>query len=91
MAVELRNQGFHVRQQQKVNVYYAGQVVGEYFADLFVQDAIIVQVKAAESICESHEAQLINYLRATKCEVGLLLNFGKEAEFRRKIFTNDKK
>ncbi len=52
---------------------------------------MIVELKAAESLCEEHEVQLINYLKATKIEVGLLLNFGKKAEFRRKIFTNDRK
>jgi GxxExxY protein len=56
-----------------------------------VNDLIIVELKAAESICEEHEAQLLNYLKATDIEVGLLLNFGKEPQFKRKYFTNDKK
>jgi GxxExxY protein len=58
---------------------------------LIVNDLVIIELKAAESICEEHEAQLINYLKAIKLEVGLLLNFGKKAEFKRMIFTNDRK
>jgi len=58
---------------------------------LIIDDLVIVELKAAESLCPEHEAQLINYLRASKIEVGLLLNFGRKAEFRRKIFTNDMK
>ena len=60
------------------------------FDDCFL-DFVIIELKAAENLCEEHEAQLINYLKATKMEVGLLLNFGKKAEFKRKIFTNDRK
>ena len=56
-----------------------------------MNDLIIVELKAAENICEEHEAQLLNYLKATDIEVGLLLNFGKEPQFKRKYFTNDKK
>lgn len=52
---------------------------------------MIIELKAAESLCEKHEAQLINYLKATNLEVGLLLNFGKKAEFKRKVFSNDRK
>jgi len=62
--------------------------VGEYFADLLVENLVIVELKAAKIISEEHEAQLINYLKATEMEVGLLLNFGRKPEFRRKIFHN---
>lgn len=65
--------------------------MGNYFADLIVNDLVIVELKAAEALCREHEIQLINYLRATKIEVGLLLNFSQKAEYRRKIFTNDRK
>ncbi|CAN5438077.1 hypothetical protein BH10ACI2_BH10ACI2_01770 [soil metagenome] len=61
-------------------------LVGEYYADLVVNGCVIVELKSAESISRAHEAQLINYLKATEYEVGLLLNFGKAAEYRRKIF-----
>ena len=72
-------------------MFYESDQVGEYFADLLVDQSVIVELKAAENICEEHEAQLLNYLKATDIEVGLLLNFGKEPKFKRKYFTNDKK
>lgn len=91
MKIELQKLGFNVIQQQNIKVYYENNQVGDYFADLLVNDLVIIELKAAESICEEHEAQLLNYLKATKIEVGLLLNFGRKAEFRRKIFSNIKK
>lgn len=91
MVIELRKMGLKVNQQKNIKVYYDGSEVGDYYADLFVNDLVIIELKAAESLCEEHEFQVINYLKATKVEVGLLFNFGKKAEFKRKIFTNDKK
>lgn len=91
MVIELRKAGFRVEQQRNIKVYYDTKEVGDYFADLYVNKKVIIELKAAESICSDHEAQLINYLKATDIEVGLLLNFGKKAEFKRKIFTNDQK
>jgi len=91
MTIELRKIGCKVLQQKNIIVYYDNEEVGDYYADLLVDDLVIVELKAAESLCDEHEAQLINYLKATKIEVGLLLNFGKKAEFKRKIFTNDRK
>lgn len=64
-------------------------MVGEYFADLVVNRRIIIELKAAECLMKEHELQLINYLKATDIEVGLLLNFGKKPEIKRKIFTNE--
>lgn len=78
-------------EKKPINVYYENQLVGEYFADLIVDDKVIIELKAAEALIEEHELQLINYLKATDIEVGLLLNFGKKPEIRRKIFTNDKR
>ena len=72
-------------------VYYKKCVVGEYYADLFVNGHIILELKAVDKLCPEHELQLINYLKATDIEVGLLLNFGERPQVRRKIFTNDKK
>lgn len=83
--------GYKVLQQQNIKVYYEDEEIGDYYADLLINDLVLVELKAAENLCEEHEAQLINYLKATKIEVGLLLNFGKKAEFKRKIFTNDRK
>ena len=91
MAIELRKMGLNVKQQQNIKVHYDNIEVGDYYADLFVEDLVIVELKSAANLCEEHEAQLINYLKATEIEVGLLLNFGKKAEFKRKIFTNDRK
>ena len=91
MVIELIEMGCNVRQQQNIKVYYETEEVGDYYADLLIDDLVIVELKVTESLCEEHEAQLINYLKATKIEVGLLLNFGKKAEFKRKIFTNDRK
>jgi GxxExxY protein len=83
--------GLKVTKQQNLKVYYDNEVVEDYYADLIVDDLIIVKLKTAESLCEEHEAQLINYLKATKIEVGLLINFGQKADFKRKIYTNDRK
>ena len=91
MAIELRRTGLKVEQQAKIDVYYEGAVVGEYFADLLVEDSVIVELKAARNISDENEAQLLNYLRATPYEVGLLLNFGPKADFRRKAFDNHRK
>jgi GxxExxY protein len=66
-------------------------LVGEYFADLIIEEKVILELKAAEMISPSHEMQLQNYLKATEIEVGLLLNFGHKPEFKRKVFTNARK
>lgn len=91
MLIELRKMGCRVSQQKNIKVHYENEEVGDYYADLLVDDLVIVELKAIENLCKEHEFQLINYLKATKSEVGLLVNFGKKAEFKRKIFTNDKK
>jgi GxxExxY protein len=91
LLYELRNQGLNCEKQKPIKVYYEQIQVGEYYADIIVNECIILELKAAESIAEEHEFQLINYLKATEIEIGLLLNFGKNPEFKRKIFTNNKK
>jgi len=91
LFAELVEAGFPVKQQEPINVFYNGKLVGEYFADLIVEDCVIVEMKASVTLVEAHEAQLLNYLKATKIEVGLLLNFGQKPEYRRKFFTNDRK
>lgn len=83
---ELRKRGFEVRQQQPIKVIYDGIEVGEYFADLLVNQQVIVELKATEAIAPDHEAQLVNYLKATNIDVGLVLNFGPKPQVRRKIF-----
>lgn len=91
MYLELKNKGLNVEAQRKIKVYYKGIEVGEYYADLIVEDLIILELKAADCIVEAFENQILNYLKGTNCEIGLLLNFGTKPEFRRKIFENDRK
>ena len=88
LAMELAERGHIVKQQLPIQVFYNDKVVGEYFADMLVDDKVILELKTAESIAKEHEAQLLNYLKATEIEIGLLLNFGKEPHFKRKIFSN---
>lgn len=90
LFIELVAMGLFVKKQEKIKVYYEGKEVGEYYADLIADGCVIVELKAAETLCEEHEFQLINYLKTTEIEVGLLLNFGKKLEFKRKVFSNQK-
>ena len=87
MFIELGLMGLTVEKQKQIQVYYEGKEVGQYFADLIVEGNVIVELKAAESLCEEHEFQLINYLKASEIEVGLLLNFGQKPELKRKVFS----
>lgn len=89
--IELIKMGLNAEQQKKIEVFYDGKRVGEYYADILVNDLIILELKAADAIAPEHEAQIINYLKATKIEVGLLFNFGSKPQFIRRILTNDKK
>jgi GxxExxY protein len=85
MAIELVSMGFDVKPQARISVHYKGQIVGDYVADLLVEGQIILEIKAAEQMREEHRWQLLNYLRATNIEIGLLLNFGRSPEFKRVI------
>lgn len=91
LLIELRNCGLAAVAQYPVDVYYEEERVGIYFADILVENAVIVELKACEEISPAHEAQLTNYLRATPMEVGLLLNFGKKPEIKRRVFDNSRK
>jgi GxxExxY protein len=91
MYLELKSKGFKVEAQKKIIVYYKGVEVGEYYADLIVEDTIVLELKAVDYIVKDFENQILNYLRGTDCEVGLLLNFGKKPEFKRKIYENKRK
>jgi GxxExxY protein len=88
LAIALRKSGLKIEQQKNIKVYYETEEVGDYYADLLVEDLVIIELKAAKALSEEHEAQLINYLKATRIEVGRLINFGKEPNFKRKIFEN---
>ena len=91
LVLELMAGGLRVEQQKRLQVYYENHVVGDYFADLVVEDLVIIELKVADALTLAHEAQLLNYLKATSVEVGLLFNFGPQATFRRKVFTNSRK
>ena len=87
LAHELRKNGLKVAQQVPIAVFYDGQQVGEYFADLLIEDSVVCELKAGEAISKQHEVQLVNYLVATGIEVGLLINFGSGVTVRRKFRT----
>jgi len=89
LAVELRKEGLSFGQQVPVKVLYDGEVVGDYVADFIVADKVVVEVKALIDFSGSEKGQLLNYLRATDLEVGLVLNFGKEAGIKRKVLDNE--
>ncbi|MDD2890670.1 MAG: GxxExxY protein [bacterium] len=75
LALELKKAGFKIAQQSPIKVYYEKEIVGDYIADILVEDEIIIEIKAVKFIDEIHEAQIINYLKATKLKLGLILNF----------------
>lgn len=87
MRVELVRQSLKVRQQVAIQVYYEGEVVGEFVPDLWVEDSVLVELKAVLSLQKEHEVQLVNYLTATKVDTGLLINFGPSVEIKRKFRT----
>ncbi len=91
LMLELKKMGLSALAQFPIRVMYAGESVGEYFADILVENRVIIEIKAARMIGPDHEAQLLNYLKATSTEVGLILNLGPKAEFKRKIFDNFRK
>jgi GxxExxY protein len=91
MVMRLEKAGLSVRPQEQIDVYFDGELIGHYLADLVVNDVVLVELKAADRLAPEHEAQLLNYLRATDIEVGLLLNFGNEAKVVRRAFDNHRK
>ena len=91
MYFELKSLGYKVEAQKQIKVYFKQQLVGEYYSDLLVEDKVIVELKACDLLMNIHVAQIMNYLKATPIEVGILLNFGEAPEFKRLIYTNDRK
>ena len=91
MFVELQEINLSVVKQAPIKVFYKEQEVGEYFADLIIENSVIIELKSAENLSKANESQLLNYLKATEIEVGLLMNFGTTAEYRRKVFENNRK
>ncbi|TAN38627.1 MAG: GxxExxY protein [Verrucomicrobia bacterium] len=88
LCLDLRNAGLHVEQQRAIPVCYAGEIVGDYIADAVVNDVLILEIKAVSNLDKTHEVQLVNYLKATGIEVGLLINFGGSVEVRRRILSH---
>ena len=91
LANELRMRGLGVVQQQPIDVFYKGERVGKFFADIIVDRKIILELKVARKINSADEAQLLNYLKATDAQVGYILLFGPEPDFKRKIYSNSRK
>lgn len=91
LIIELKKIGLNARAQVPVKVHYQELEIGDYFADIIVNDRVILELKALDALCDEHSYQLVNYLKATKIEVGLLLNFGKKPQIKRKIFDNEYK
>lgn len=86
LMIELRKTGLSILSEEPITVYYENEIVGEYVADIVVEGKVILELKAVKELTEIHEVQLVNYLKATGIEVGLLLNFGHSVQIKRKVF-----
>ena len=91
MLIELKKRGLTSIAEKAIEVYYEDQIIGKYYADIIVNDLVILELKSVKSLITEHEAQLLNYLKATPYEVGLLVNFGPKPETKRRSFNNDRK
>ncbi len=91
MMIEFKTAGIPAASQSPIRVHYHDELIGEYYADILVDKKVIVEIKAAKTLALEHEAQLLNYLKATDIEVGLLLNYGPKPEIKRRIFDNNRK
>ena len=91
MMLDFKKENIPAVSQYAIKVFYEDEIVGEYFADILVDGKVIVEIKAARNLTLENEAQLLNYLKATDKEVGLLLNFGPKPEIKRKVFDNFRK
>jgi GxxExxY protein len=91
MCIALRSRGVTVQRQCPVPVWFRGEQIGNFVADMVVNDTVILELKAARALDAAHIAQLLKYLRATPLEIGLLLNFGQRPNVRRLIFSNERK
>jgi len=91
LMIEFKKEGLSVVQQAPINVIYENEAIGQYFADIIVEDKVVIEIKAKQNLILQDEAQLLNYLKATDKEVGLLVNFGPKSEISRKVLDNNKK
>jgi GxxExxY protein len=87
LMIELKNAALNAQQQYPVKVYYQDILIGDYVADLVVEEKVIVELKAVSQLTKAHEVQLVNYLKATELEVGLLINFGDQISIKRKVLS----
>ena len=90
LLIELLKTGLHAEKEKKIQVHYDSQLVGDYMADIIVENKIILELKSVKDLHPAHEAQLINYLKATGMEIGLLINFAESVQIKRKIYTPPK-
>lgn len=86
IAIEMGENGLNCVLETPLKVLYHGKEVGDYFADIIVDDKVVVEIKAINKLDMVHEVQLVNYLKATGINVGLLINFGRSVEVRRRVF-----
>ena len=91
LIIELLKTGLNVEKEKPIKVLYENQIVGDYIADLIVEETVILELKAVKELHAAHEVQLVNYLKATGIEIGLLINFGESVEVKRKILDKQKK
>ena len=87
LLIELLKAGLQAEKEKKIQVYYDTQLVGDYMADIIVENKVILELKSVKDLHPAHSAQLINYLKATGIEIGLLINFGGSVEIKRKILS----
>ena len=91
LVIELAKRGIKADSEKPIKVFYEGQIVGDYLCDLIVDDKVILELKAVKELNDIHEVQIVNYLKATGVEVGLLINFGPSVKIKRKVFDNFRK
>ena len=91
LALALETAGLSVCSRVDIPVWFRGYQVGQFEGDILVEKRVLLELKAVRALDSSHQAQLLNYLRATEIEIGLLLNFGTKPEFKRLVFDNQKK
>jgi GxxExxY protein len=91
LVIELAKRGIKADSEKPIKVFYEGQIVGDYVCDLIVDDKVILELKAVKELNDIHEVQLVNYLKATGVEVGLLINFGPSVKIKRRVFDNFRK
>jgi len=87
LLIELLKAGLRAEKEKKIQVYYDTQLVGDYMVDIIVEDKVILELKSVKELHPAHSAQLVNYLKATGIEVGLLINFGDRVDIKRKVYT----